>query len=118
MTPKITVIRQKISSAELRQLASESFGDMIKAVVDVERSVMALGGEMHADEERQLLDDGSRQENLWGINLYVDLPLPDFIEFDSMINLRPRQGNRSRGVESEDIRQKIVAVARTLIDLP
>ena len=76
---------------------------MVKAVVDVKRECMAIGGELHADEESFLLAKGSRQQDLWGINLYVDLESPDFIEFDFMINIRPNQGNRSRAVEDDSV---------------
>jgi hypothetical protein len=87
----------------------------VKAVVDIKRRVMAIGGELHADEEAVLLEQGSTQENLWGINLYPGRNDEEFIEFDSMINLRPSQGNRSRGVDDAAIRESIVAVVRGLV---
>jgi len=90
-------------------------GDMIKAVVDIERGVMAIGGEMHADEEAVLLDDGSRQVDLWGINLYPAESGPDWLEFDSMINVRPSRGNRSRDVEDPSVRDTIRRVIASLV---
>lgn len=72
-------------------MAEGLFGNMVKAVVDVDRKVMALDGELRADEEALLLESGSRQESLWGINIYPELEGPDRIEFDSMINIRPSQ---------------------------
>jgi len=84
-------------------------------VVDVSREIMAVGGELHADEEAALLQDGARQADLWGINLYPGLPLPDFIEFDSMINVRPSQGNRSRGIEDAAVRRQIEEVVARLV---
>ena len=111
----IRIIETSITLLELQQIASERFGDMVKGVVDIERQIMALGGEMHADEEAVLLERGSKQDNLWGVNLYVDTPFPEMVEFDSMINIRPRQGNRSRGVEKEEIRTKILAVVQRLV---
>ena len=80
-------------------MAKARFGDMVKAVVDLRRGVMLLDADMHADQEAELLADGSAQQDLWGINLYPDLPDTDWLEFDSMINLRPSFGNRSRGVD-------------------
>jgi hypothetical protein len=77
-------------------MTQEIFGSMIKAVVDVKRKIMAVGTELLADKEAFLLKNGSEQKNLWGINLYSENAGDDFIEFDSMINLRPAQGNRSR----------------------
>jgi len=88
---------------------------MVKAVVDVERRIMAVDGELHADEEAILLENGSRQENLWGINIYPELEGSDRIEFDSVINIRPSQGNRSRGVDNTIVREKIVQVVAGLM---
>ena len=70
MMPPPRIIWEPISRSEIASLAHEQFGDMVKAVVDVAREVMAIGGELHSDEEAALLDDGSKQEQLWGINLY------------------------------------------------
>lgn len=100
---------------ELKKIAKERFGDMVKGVVDVTKGTMALGGEMHADEEEIMLDNGSKQDDLWGINLYPDLIGDDFIEFDSMINIRPRLNNRSRSVEDALIREKIIKIVNDLI---
>lgn len=109
------IIREPIHRSHLARLAREQFGDMIKAVVDIRREVMAVGAELHADDEALLLDDGSEQRDLWGINLYPDDPSEGWIEFDSMINVRPSEGNRSRGVENESTRERIVAVVASLI---
>lgn len=91
------------------------FGNLVKAVVDVEKGIMAVDGELHADEEALLLENGSAQKNLWGINIYPDLTGDDFIEFDSMINLRPSQGNRSRSVEDKEIQKEIIKIVNSLI---
>ncbi len=85
----------------------ERYGDMVKVVVDCKRKVMAVGAQMHADEEQMLLEDGSAQEDLWGINIYPEKSGEDFIEFDSMINLRPRQNNRTRSVD-DPVQQKVI----------
>jgi hypothetical protein len=109
------VVEDKISLSELRTMARESFGDMVKAVVDVERGVMAVDGEMHSDEEAELLKAGSRQENLWGINLCPERESDAFVEFDSMINLRPSQGNRSRTVDNAETREAILRIVGRLV---
>ncbi len=88
---------------------------MIKAAVDVQREVLAIGGELHADEESLLLEDGSQQEHLWGINIYPEKPPEDRIEFDSMINVRPSQNNRSRGVENPEIQTRILHIVKKMI---
>ena len=93
------IIKDTLKFEELQQMAAQRFGDLVKAVVDVDRELIALDAELHADLETALLEDGSTQRSLWGINLYPELPKDQSIEFDSMINLRPSQGNRSRGVE-------------------
>lgn len=108
-------IQHPITRGRLKELAEAGFGDMIKAVVDCRRRTMVVGGELHADEEQWLLDDGSAQVDLWGINLYPSDSSEDWIEFDSMINVRPAQGNPSRGVEREDIREIIRSIVQELI---
>jgi hypothetical protein len=100
---------------ELRRLARARFGDMVKAVVDLSRSIVMLDAEMHADEEAELLAGGSRQLDLWGVNLYPDLPAEEWIEFDSMINIRPAQGNRSRGVDDPATQARIVALVHQVV---
>jgi hypothetical protein len=110
------IVDGPISLADLKVLAEGRFGNLVKAVVDVERKIMALDGELHADEEALLLENGSRQEDLWGINIYPELEEPDRIEFDSVINIRPSQGNRSRGVDDQRTREKIVKVVSGLME--
>ena len=109
------LISEPISAKQLREAGEELYGDMVKAVVDVEKGVMAAGAELHADEEAFLLERNSRQENLWGINLYTDRVLPEMVEFDSMINIRPRQNNRSRGVEDATLQERIVEIVGKLV---
>lgn len=112
---EIKIIQEPITLTELRMIGSQTFDNFIKAVVDVQKGIMAVGGALHADEERLLLEQGSRQEDVWGINLYPDKSGDERIEFNSMINLRPSSGNASRGVESEEMRQKITATVERLI---
>ena len=100
---------------ELRRLAEGRFGDMVKAVVDVKRSIMLLDADLHADQEAELLSEGAAQRDLWGINLYPDLPDEEWLEFDSMINLRPSFGNRSRGVDDPATRATIADLVRRLV---
>ena len=111
----LRLIRDRITRAELALLATEGFGDMVKAVVDVERLIMVVGGELHSDEEAMLLDDGSTQSNVWGINLYPGEQGEGFIEFDSMINVRPARGNPSRDVVDASIRARIRAAVTQLV---
>ena len=109
------IITQTLTLDGLQRLADETFGDMVKAVVDVDRKLIAVDAELHSDLEAALLEDGSKQKNLWGINLYPETDGDDFIEFDSMINVRPSQGNRSRGVEDEGIRERIIQIVNRRI---
>lgn len=98
-----------VSVAELTEMAEKMYGNLVKGVVDIERCVLVLDAEMHVDEEQLLLEQGSSQQDLWGINLHPDkFGQEDFVEFDSMINIRPRQQNMSRGVEDPEIQQKII----------
>lgn len=110
------IIDKKITLEELKRLAEETFGDLVKATVDVEKEIMVVGGDLHSDQESLLLNNGSSQKNIWGINLYPEkYPSEDWIEFDSMINLRPSFGNKSRGVDDFKTRQKIVEIVNKLV---
>lgn len=109
------ILDAPISLADLRTMATEQFGDFVKAVVDLGSGRIAVGGEMHADEEALLLDQGARQSDLWGINLYPERPAGELVEFDSMINVRPSQGNRSRGVDDLEIQRRILDVVAAVI---
>jgi len=104
------IVTRTITVAELKEMAVAGFGNMVKAVVDVAREVIAVDAELHSDLEALLLDNGSKQKDLWGINLYPDATGDDLIEFDSLINIRPSNGNRSRGVDNEDLRKVIISV--------
>lgn len=112
---QIKIIQKPITKKTLIEIAREGFVDLVKAVVDIEKGIMALGGELHADEEALLLEQGSLQENLWGINLYPEKSAEEFIEFDSVINIRPAHSNRSRGVENPQIRGQIKGIIKKLI---
>jgi hypothetical protein len=107
--------KSRVSIRELHDMATNTFGDMVKAVVDVKLMIMVIDAELHADEEALLIENGSDQRDLWGINLYPEIEGADFIEFDSMINLRPSIGNRSRGVENPEVREKIRKVVADLV---
>jgi hypothetical protein len=109
------IIDKSISMDELKQMAKNRFGNFVKAVVDIDKNIMAADAELHADEESLLIENGSKQASLWGINIYPDLRKEDRIEFDSMINLKPGQGNRSRGIESQEIQQRIIEITNHLI---
>lgn len=111
----LRIVRQQMLRSELATIADTQFGDMVKAVVDVTRGIMAIGGELHSDEEAALVDEGSRQADLWGINLYPGEKGERWIEFDSLINVRPSQGNRSRDVEDDARRDTIRGVVNALV---
>jgi len=112
---EIRVLKKPISLSDVAALAKDQFGEMVKATVDVEREVLAIGGELNSDGEAMLLEDGSRQEHLWGINIYPEQPEEDRIEFDAMINVRPSQNNRSRGVENPEIRARILRIVKSMV---
>jgi len=111
------IIIDKINLVELKQIAEQMFGNLVKAVVDIEKGVMAINADMHVDLEKGLLENGSEQKDLWGINLYPEFfGTENFVEFDSMINIRPWQNNRSRGVDDESVGKKIIGVVEKLIE--
>ncbi len=109
------IVTEKLTVKDLKQIAAHMFGDMVKAVVDVEKEIIAIDAELHADLEAFLLENGSERKSLWGINLYPEMQGDEFIGFDSMINIRPSQGNGSRSVENEGMRKKIAAVVNKWI---
>ncbi len=109
------IVTDKISIKELKEMSDKMFGNLVKAVVDIDKKIIAVDSELHADEEALLLENGSEQKNLWGINIYPELTGDDFIEFDSMINLRPSQGNKSRGVDNMEIQKQILETVNQII---
>jgi len=113
---EIKIIKDPITRNDLKKIAKNQFGDMVKAVVDVEQKIMAIGGELHADEETILNEKcDSKRENVWGINLYPEKSEKDWIEFNSMINIKPHLKNRSRGVENPETQEKIREIVAKLI---
>ena len=110
------IITEAIKITLLRDMMLNMFGNFVKAVIDIEKEIMAIDGELHADEEALLLVNGSKQENLWGINIYPELPKEERVEFDSMINLRPSQGNRTRNVNDQEVRNKIIKIVNKLVE--
>lgn len=104
------IVEEVIQKGDLAQSAEIFDGPMVKGVVDVEKGILAVDAALHADLEKMLLENGSKQDDLWGINLWFEDEGEDLIEFDSMINVRPRQGNRTRDVENPEVRAKIVEV--------
>jgi hypothetical protein len=116
MSEGIVVVRDgRIEGSELRRLVDLFFEDMVKYVVDVERGAIALGGEMHADAEQLLLDDGSRQADLWGANYYPGRGREDCIEYTSLINIRPAAGNRSMEIQDPALRERVRALTWSLV---
>lgn len=110
------LIKDTISIKELKQMSEKMFGGLVKAVVDIEQEIMVVDAGLHADEEYFLLENGSQQEHLWGINLFPDkFGAEGFVVFDSMINLRPSWGNKSRGVDDPRIQEKIKKIINTLV---
>ena len=116
MPPGVVIVRSgRIDPAELRRLVDEVFEDMVKYVVDVERGLAAVGGEMHADGEQVLLEDGSRQADLWGANYYPGRGPSECIEYTSLINIRPAAGNRSMEIQDPAVRERVRELTFVLI---
>jgi len=114
--PEIVILKsERIEPAELRRLVDLFFEDMVKYVVDVERGVAAVGGEMHADAEQALLEDGSRQADLWGANYYPGRGREECIEYTALINIRPAHANRSMEIQDSAVRERVRQLTRALI---
>ncbi|HYX24805.1 MAG TPA: DUF5674 family protein [Thermoanaerobaculia bacterium] len=114
-SPDIVIVERRIEPAELARLVLLHFEDMVKYVVDVERRVAAVGGELHADAEQLLLQSGSRQADLWGANYHPGRGPEECIEYTSLINIRPAQGNRSMLVADPGLRERIREITFALI---
>lgn len=113
---QMKIIKDSITLSELSEMTKRMFDNMVKAVVDIEQKIMAVDAPMHSDEEAGLISQGSQQDNLWGINLYPEKYGEDFIEFDSMVNIKPNQGNRSRGIDDPKIRKAIIQIVNQLVN--
>lgn len=110
------LVDKKISLQELKKMSEHMFGGLVKAVVDIEKKVMVVDAPLHADQEHFLLENNSQQENLWGINIFPEqFGKEGFIVFDSMINLRPSWGNKTRGVDNPEIQKKIKEIVKKLV---
>ena len=110
-------IVEKISVEELSVMSEKMSEPLVKGVVDIARRVLVLDAGLHSDEELFLLEQGSAQNDLWGINLWPESFGTDgFVEFDSMINIRPAQNNRSRGVEDPAVRRLICEIVAEKVD--
>ncbi|MFW6085440.1 MAG: DUF5674 family protein [Gemmatimonadota bacterium] len=113
--PDIVILAEPITPDVLRILVDRFFEDMVKYVVDLERGLVAVGGELHADAEALLLEDGSRQRDLWGANYYPGRGADECIEFTSLINIRPAEGNRSMELVDDRLRARVRALTFELI---
>ncbi|MDO8504611.1 MAG: DUF5674 family protein [Candidatus Liptonbacteria bacterium] len=106
----IKIIDKKITDSELREIAKDYYGEMVKGVVDIEREIIAMGGEYHMDANVVLIENGSKQPDIWGFNWYFDKNGDERIEYVSLINIRPGQGNRAMEVQDASLRDKMKAI--------
>lgn len=112
---EIKIIKEKITKGELKQIVKENYGDMTKAVVDIEKKIMAIGGEFHSDASVLLIEqENSNQEDIWGINIFSDKD--NWLEFNSLINIKPLKNNRDVEIKSEEIKNKIKSIVNELIE--
>ena len=109
------IVEEQITIEELKEMASKMFGSLTKAVVDIEQEILVVDAGLHSDQEAYLLDRGSKQKDLWGINIHPELEGDERVEFDSMINLRPIEGNFSRGIDDVKIQKKILDIVNSKI---
>lgn len=110
------IVKDKIEIAELKEMTKRMFDNLVKSVVDIDKEIMAIDAEMHVDLEQFLIEqENSEPKNLWGINIWPDKTGEEFIEFDSMINLKPGWGNRTRGVDNPEIKERIIKIVEKLI---
>jgi hypothetical protein len=113
----LKLLTHPIEREELQQMSAKMFGNLVKAVVDIEREIMAIDAELHVDIAEFLVENGSTQNNLWGINIYQDMTGDNWLEFDSVINLKPQIGNLSRDIGDPVIKEKVKSVVKKFINL-
>ena len=113
--PDVVLVTEPVAPEVVRELAARFFEEMVKYVVDVERGIAAVGGELHADAEALLLEDGSRQADLWGANYYPGRGEAGCIEYTSLINIRPAQQNRGMAIESPEVRARVREITFALL---
>ncbi|MDO8593426.1 MAG: DUF5674 family protein [bacterium] len=111
----IKIIEDSIPLDELREIAKEFYGTMVKGVVDIEKGIVAFGGEYHMDSNIMILDHGSRQGDVWGFNIYPDMPRNSWIEYVSLINIRPLANNRDMEVQDPQIRARMKEIIESKI---
>jgi len=109
------IVKSSITKKDITEKYLHHFKDMVKAVVDIEKDILAIDAELHSDLEELLLKNGSKQENLWGINIYPESAAEKFVEYTSLINIKPSQGNASMDIKSSDLRVKIQKIVNNLI---
>jgi len=112
----IKIVEDVISLRELREIAEEFYTTMVKGVVDIEKEIVAFGGEYHADANEIIIENGSRQSDVWGFNVYVDRPRDSWIEYVSLINIRPQAGNMEMEIQDNNIRDTIKAIINSKIE--
>lgn len=112
----IKIVEDKISLRELREIAQEFYTTMVKGVVDIEKEIVAFGGEYHADANEVMMENGSRQNDVWGFNVYFDRPRESWIEYISLINIRPKAGNMEMEIQDKNIRDKMEAIINSKIE--
>lgn len=110
------ILNKKITRTELVEMSRRMFGNMVKAVADVERGKMAIDGELHSDLAELLIEDGSKGQNVWGFNIYPELNPSEWIEFDSMVNVKPLLNNRTRNVDNPEIRKRILEIVHNFVE--
>ncbi|TSC95088.1 MAG: hypothetical protein CEN87_100 [Parcubacteria group bacterium Licking1014_1] len=110
------IVKDKIEITELKEMTKRMYENLVKAVIDIEKEIMAVDAELHVDLEQFLIEkEDSEPKNLWGINIHPDFEGEKFVEFDSMINLKPGLGNRTRGINNAEIRDKIIKIVANLV---
>lgn len=105
---RIHLIKERATPSEIKEML-EALKSYIKLAVDIKREIVAGGGMLHADCEAALIDEGSRQVDIWGADW---IPSSKEVRFEALINIRPRQKNRSMLIEDNGIRLKVERIVK------
>ena len=111
----IVIVEDKITVPELKEVSKEFYNPIIKGVVDIEREIVAFGGEWHIDANMKLIEDGSKQKNIWGFNIDLDKSKGDWLEYNSLINIRPLAGNRQLDIQDQNLKERMKSIINSKI---
>lgn len=110
------LLEKPVSMNDVRVFAQEDYGTMIKGTVDIVENKVAIGGDYHMETCELLVEHGSSHQNIWGFNIRFEENQAGILEFDSLVNIKPALGNKSRSVENPEVIEKATEIIHSWIE--